>query len=110
MNIALLAGRLTTDPVVRTLASGEVVWSVDIATTLNDSPVRVPLSWINPSSADDFVKDTVVVVSGAEKRRFFATGGATQSRVEVVVTTICLASQRRRVAALLSRAQAQLAA
>lgn len=110
MNIALLAGRLTTDPVIRTLGSGDVVWSVDVATTLNNSPVRVPLSWINPPATDEFVKDAEVVVSGAVKRRFFATGGATQSRVEVMITTMCLASQRRRVSALLRRAQSQLCA
>lgn len=103
-NVVLLRGTLTSDPVERTLPSGDVVTQLEVSTRVDgrvvSAPVVVHRSGVLVAAGDE------VVVAGHVSRRFFRVGGATQSRTEVVATQVVKTARRRGVARAIGRVRA----
>jgi hypothetical protein len=106
MNVVVIRGILSSDPVERTL--GSVLVSMAVTTPLpGGRRVSVPVAWFDPPSQRPSPGDEVVVL-GAVERRFFRTGHGTASRTEVVATRVVAARRARAVAALLRDATAAM--
>jgi single-strand DNA-binding protein len=105
-NVVVLTGTITTTPTRRSLATGADVVNFDLATSVDDRTISVPIAWYDPRSSDasSAVVGLEVVVLGTIRRRFFRVGGRTQSRTEVVVES--LVAERRAKAARSLRATA----
>lgn len=110
MNIVVLQGTLSSAPVVRSLASGSLVLSLEVTTAVEGGTASVPVAWFDPPSEVTWGPGDEVCVAGTVRRRFFRSGGSTQSRTEVVATQIVAASNRRQVQRLLQRAAGRLGA
>ena len=111
LNLAVLAGVLSSDPTTRELPGGQRAYTYDVITRVADgSAAPAPVTWVDPPSAPPALErgDEVVVV-GHVRRRFFTAGGATQSRTEVVASTVVPARQRAKVRRAVQLATAQLA-
>ncbi len=110
MNHVLLVGRLSSRPQQRSLASGSVLWSLELTTDTPDGAWSVPVACFDPPSELGFDAGDEVVVVGAVRRRFFRSAGGTQSRTEVVATDVVATSARRKVQRLLRREAQRLGA
>jgi single-strand DNA-binding protein len=106
MNIAVLQGTLSGDPVVRTLASGSVLVALELCTVVGAANISVPVAWFDPPGDVTWVAGDRVVVVGTVRRRFFRSGGLTQSRTEVVADDVLAAGRKRQVRAVLVRVAA----
>lgn len=104
-NLVFLRGRVTSPPVVRDLASGSVLATVQVTTGGGDGPaVSVPIAWWDPGPAVEQVGEgDEIVVIGRVRRRFFRSGERTASRVEVEALAVVSAGNRRRVRTLVRR-------
>jgi len=89
-NLALLVGRLSRPPELRTLPSGDELLSLEVTVRPATGPAEsVPVAWHGaPSAASSWPAGHAVLVVGRVRRRFFRAGGVTQSRTEVVATTV----------------------
>jgi single-strand DNA-binding protein len=108
-NVAIVCGVLSSDPVTRELASGDVVLTYEVTTRVADEPASsVPVAWFCTASAKvpDVHKGDHVVVTGRVHRRFFRAGGRTQSRTELVADRVVAAGRRRSVVSVIERAVA----
>ncbi len=103
MNQVVLIGRLSSEPQERSLASGSVLWSLELTTDTPNGAWSVPVAWFDPPSAVPFSSGDDVVVIGAVRRRFFRSAGGTQSRTEVVATEVLPAKAKRKVQRVLQR-------
>ena len=103
MNQVVLIGRLSSEPQERSLASGSVLWSLELTTDTPNGAWSVPVAWFDPPSAVPFSTGDDVVVIGAVRRRFFRSAGGTQSRTEVVATEVLPAKAKRKVQRVLQR-------
>ncbi len=103
MNHVQLLGRLSSAPQERTLASGSVLWSLELTTDTPDGAWSVPVAWFDPAVPVSFTTGDEVVVVGAVRRRFFRGAGGTQSRTEVVASEVVAASAKRKVQRVLRR-------
>src|SRR5215472_8742240 len=113
MNIVVVAGRLSSTPVLRELPSGDEVLNLEVTVPgADDAPSEsVPVAWTSPPAwASDLDAGNPVVVLGRVRRRFFRAGGTTQSRTEVVAEHVAPAGRKRQVATLLAKATAALTA
>jgi single-strand DNA-binding protein len=110
MNVVILRGTLSSDPVSRDLASGSVLVSLELTTTVDEAAVSVPIAWFDPSKEVTFAAGDALVVTGSVRRRFFRSEGRTQSRTEVVATDVVPAGRARQVSAAVARAMARLKA
>jgi single-strand DNA-binding protein len=110
MNIVVVAGRLSSTPVLRLLPSGDEVLNLEVTVPGDDGPAEsVPVAWPSPPSwAGDLDTGNPLVVLGRVRRRFFRAGGNTQSRTEVVARQVVPAGRRRQVAGVLNKAAAAL--
>lgn len=108
MNQVLLVGRLSSTPQERSLASGSVLWSMEITTDTPDGAWSVPVAWFDPPVAVPFATGDEVLVLGSVRRRFFRTGAGTQSRTEVVAAEVVAADAKRKVRGVLDRASKRL--
>lgn len=89
MNIVVLQGVLSSAPVVRELASGSIVHSLEVTTRDEEGrSSSVPVAWFDPPTSAAFAEGDSVVVTGTVRRRFFRTGSGTQSRTEVVAAAV----------------------
>lgn len=107
-NLVVLRGRLSSDPLVRSLPSGSTVTQIELTTNCDGASVSVPV--VVESAAVTAVAGTEVVVVGHVRRRFFRAGGVTQSRTEVVARELHPVGRRKAIARALARAQAATAA
>lgn len=115
INLAVISGVMTNEPVCRELPDGATVAQFDVSTTVDrdgrPATVSVPVSWRDPTTAalSALVPGGDVVVVGRIERRFFRTGGSTQSRTELVAER-CLPTRRKKsVRSLLAAAAVALA-
>jgi single-strand DNA-binding protein len=109
MNVVVLQGTLSSEPVVRELRSGSVVWSFEVTTRDDEGAASsVPVSWFDPASPPEWGPGDEVVVRGAVRRRFFRAAGGTQSRTEVVAEVVLAATDRRKVTRVIERVRAAL--
>ena len=106
MNIVILHGRLSADPVLRTLPSGQEVMDLQVSIGRTDGPAdSVPVVRHDPSAAHRrLAADDHVVVVGRVQRRFFRAGGALASRTEVVAADMVRATETARVGRVLAAA------
>lgn len=92
-NVVVLRGRLSSEPMVRSLPSGDVVTQLELTMPVAGRATSVPVALHNDvvgaAEGDD------VVVTGHVSRRFFRAGGSTQSRTEVVASEVIKASKKR---------------
>lgn len=103
MNIVVLQGMLSSEPVERTLTDGRNVMDWIVATETSDGRSKAPVQWEEPSKRiRDFVEGDEVVVVGQVRTRFFRAGGATLARTEVVASGAARARQRAAVGRLLA--------
>jgi hypothetical protein len=110
MNVVFLQGRLSSDPVLRELASGSRLLSLEVSTDTDTGTANVPVAWFDPPTVPDWAAGVDIVVHGLVKRRFYRGPSGTQSRTEVVATEVCEASKRRQVQRLLGHAVEALGA
>lgn len=103
MNYVILRGHLSSQPQERALASGSVLWSLELTTPTDQGAWSVPVAWFDPPVAMSFDAGDEVVVIGAVRRRFFRSANGTQSRTEVVASDVVGATARRKVDRLLQR-------
>ena len=114
INLAVISGVMTNEPVCRELPDGATVAQFDVSTTVDrdgrPANVSVPVSWRNPTDAalSALVPGDDVVVVGRVERRFFRTGGSTQSRTELVADRCLPARRRKSVGSLLAAAAVTL--
>ncbi len=104
MNIVILQGRLSADPILRVLPSGEEVLDLQLNIPRSDGPAdSVPIVRHAPTAAMRKLRlDDRVVVVGRVQRRFFRAGGTLASRTEVVASDLVRANETARVGRLLS--------
>ena len=114
INLAVISGIMTNEPVCRDLPDGATVAQFDVSTTIDrdgrPANVSVPVSWRDPTHAalSALVPGGDVVVTGRIERRFFRSGGSTQSRTELVAARCVPARRRKSVQSLLAAAVATL--
>lgn len=108
MNVVILRGTLSSDPVSRDLASGSVLVSLELTTTVDEAAISVPIAWFDPAKEVTFAAGDALVVTGTVRRRFFRSAGRTQSRTEVVATDVVPAGRSRQVSAAVARAISRL--
>lgn len=109
MNVVVVQGVLSSEPVERTLPGGVTVmdWSVTVQT--NGPKQSVPVQWTEPSKAvQRFDEGDAVVVLGTIRRRFFRTRGSLASRTEVVGEAVSKPTQRVATRKILERAKEAL--
>ena len=110
MNVVALAGRLSRPAVEKVLESGDRLVAMEVTVRPDGEKAEsVPVVWFGaPSSAASLDVEQAVVVVGRVRRRFFRSPAGTQSRTEVVADAVVPANQRKRVEAVLRRAQEAL--
>jgi single-strand DNA-binding protein len=105
MNIAVLRGTLSSDPVERTLPSGSRLVNYEVTTPdpAGGAADTAPVAWFDPPARLPAVgQGDDVVVLGRVRRRFFRTaGGSTASRTEVVADRVVSARPAARAERLL---------
>jgi single-strand DNA-binding protein len=109
MNIVVLRGTLSSNPVDRTLASGSTIWNLEVTTRTEEGSFSAPVAWIDPPHPPRVEAGDDVVVVGQVRRRFFRAGGVTQSRTEVVATSVVPAKRAADVRKAMARARNALA-
>lgn len=95
VNEVRLVGRLSQDPELRTLPSGDPLWTFRVVVPRRDAgPSRAAVDALDCSVWSGRVRRTVatwragdvVEVTGAVRRRFFRAGEGAASRVEIEVS------------------------
>lgn len=102
-NMVVLCGRLSSEPQWRELASGSVLWTLEVTTPSERGAASVPVALFDPAVEPTFAEGDEVYVVGEVRRRFFKGANGTQSRTEVVASEVVRASQRAKVRASLRR-------
>ena len=97
MNLVILRGTLSSDPVERSLESGSRLLQLQVSTPTADGVASVPVAWFDPPLVGTWSAGEEVVVVGSVIRRFFRTPSGTQSRTEVQARTVVRAKNRRSV-------------
>jgi len=118
INLAVVSGIMSNEPIHRELANGDLIVQFDLSTCVDHDgraanvsvPVPVPVAWRNPSAAavGALVAGEEVVVTGRVQRRFFRSGGLTQTRTELVAERCLPARRTKSVRSLLAAAAANL--
>jgi single-strand DNA-binding protein len=113
MNLAILRGTLSSDPVERVLPSGSrlLTYEVTVPASGDAAAESVPVAWLDPPArVPALAAGDEVVVVGRVRRRFFRAGGATASRTEVVAEAVVPTRSAARVTTVTARAIARLEA
>ena len=103
MNIVILEGTLSSEPVLRTLSSGSLLHQFEVTTRDAEVASTVPVAWFDPAVPPTFTKGSSVVVVGTVRRRFFRGAAGTQSRTEVVATEVLPSTKKAKVNRVLRR-------
>ncbi|NLD77781.1 MAG: single-stranded DNA-binding protein [Acidimicrobiales bacterium] len=111
MNVVILRGTLSSDPVERVLPSGTSLVQYEVTTRVAEGPAAsVPVAWFDPpAAASSFAAGVEVVVTGQVRRRFFRAGGSTASRTEVVAHSVVPAGQKKKAGRAVAAALAGVA-
>jgi single-stranded DNA-binding protein len=108
VNLVILVGEVTSPPVQRTLQSGEIVSSFDMATHVESGRISVPVALAGECDTTH-VGDNVCVV-GYVRRRFFRSGAGVTSRTEVMADQVISMRRRANVRKSVSRVIEHLSA
>ncbi|MGQ0824802.1 MAG: hypothetical protein ACT4OX_07220 [Actinomycetota bacterium] len=112
VNLAVVRGTCSSPAAARELPSGAMLVTLHVTTRTDDAPATsVPVVCFDPPAGvyDLDVGDEIVAL-GRVRQRFFRTGAGTGSRVELEAALVARAGHRRRVQAVLRRAESALAA
>lgn len=111
MNIVVLQGTLSAEPVERTLPSGVTIADWTVATQVDGAKMKVPVQWTDPNKAiQKFDEGDKVVVVGSVRQRFYQAGGTLLSRTEVVGEQVTKPTQKVATSKLLAAAGETLVA
>jgi single-strand DNA-binding protein len=88
LDLAVLVGTLSSDPVEQTLPSGSVLLRYEVTVRDRAPADTVPVAWVDPRRPPSLTVGDRVVVVGRVRRRFFRAGGATRSATEVLATSV----------------------
>jgi hypothetical protein len=98
VNVAIVCGRLSSQPRVSELGSGDVLVRLEVtAPPRDDRPAEsVPVSWIGPARRAPAVGagDEVVVVGRVRRRFFRAAGGGSGSATDLTADEVVPATRR----------------
>jgi single-stranded DNA-binding protein len=108
MNSVILRGTLSSAPQCRTLASGSLLYSIEVTTSTDEGAWSVPVAWFDPPNMPVLDAGDEVVVVGSVRRRFFRGANGTQSRTEVVAAEVVMATARRKVQRVVQRELSRL--
>ena len=100
MNVAIVRGRLSSEPRTTDLPSGDVLTSLEVTVpAAGDTPAAsVPVAWFGaPAAAATWECGQELVVVGRVRRRWFRAGASTQSRTEVVADAVVPTSRKAAV-------------
>lgn len=107
MNVAVVRGVLSSDPVWRDLPSGSSVVALEVTTECDEGPrATVPVTVVDPSRRSELErlsKGDEIVAVGEIRRRYFRAGAATASRTELVASQVIPAARSARVGKELER-------
>ena len=104
LNLVVVRGTLSSDPVRRELPSGDVIHTYEVTVRRSEGRAdTVPVARTG-ERAPDLAAGDAVVVTGVVRRRFFRAGGATASRTEVVADHVIPARHSGRAATAVGRA------
>lgn len=106
LNQVVLVGRLSSEPKLRTLPSGDVVAEFQVTTRSAGRPTRsVPVAQPGTTSIPrGLAAGAEVVVLGEVNRRFHRAAGGSASRTEVIAQVVLPVSARVRIARALTTA------
>jgi single-strand DNA-binding protein len=112
LNLAVVRGRCSSVPEVRTLESGTTIAILQVTTRPpTGDAISVPVvAWNPPAWVETLDVGAEIVAVGRVRRRFFRAGPASASRVEIEADYLAPATDKRRVGAALRRATAALEA
>ena len=102
INLVILVGEVTSPVVSRTLASGDMASSFDIATVTESGRVSVPVSVTG--ECDIATVGAELCVVGYVRRRFFRSGAGVTSRTEVVAESVVPMRRRAQARKIATRA------
>lgn len=108
VDLAVVTGTLSSEPVITDLASGSVLYRYEVTSRHRSGTDSVPVAWFDPSRPPSVVAGDRVVVTGRVRRRFFRAGGATRSSTEIVATSVGRAGATKRARDALSDALVDL--
>ncbi len=109
MNVVVLRGLLSEEPVERTLASGVTVTNWEVRAEESGVSHSVPVQWEDADRKIQAVgAGDEVVVLGVVRRRFFRTGGATAARTEVLGHGLAKPTQKVALARLFESARSSI--
>ncbi len=107
-NLAVVLGRLSSDPAERVLPSGTRLTNYEVTVSSADGPAEtVPVVLFDVLGPKVAAGDGVLVV-GRVRRRFFRSGGVTVSRTEVVADHVVPRRRRSAVHRDLARIAGEL--
>jgi single-strand DNA-binding protein len=112
MNIAVVAGTLSSAPLEQVLPSGDLLVKLEVTVRQPEQPTAtVPVVVHRPGASVRALADgDAVVVVGEVRRRFFRTGAGTGSRTEVVADRVVAQRRRRDAGRAIEAAVASLSA
>ena len=79
LDLAVVVGTLSSDPVVQDLPSGSRLVRYEVTVRDRSPDDSVPVTWFDPPRPPKLTQGDRVVVVGRVRRRFFRAGGATRS-------------------------------
>lgn len=111
LNFVVISGHLSSDPVSRTLPSGDEVHQFEVTSKTGDPDmpsVSAPVVWFGERKGRPGKEGDAVVILGVVRRRFYRAGGATHSRTEVVASRLTISPNQRSRQAAMNAAQKAL--
>lgn len=108
LDLAVIAGVLSRDPVVTELPSGTRLHRYEVTVRDRSPADSVPVAWFDPQRPPALAAGDAVVVVGRVRRRFYRSGGATRSATEIEAERVARRSTVARALARLDAARAVL--
>lgn len=110
VDVAVVTGRLSRDPVVTELPSGSTLRRYEVTSRHAGGTDTVPVAWFDAPRPPALAAGDPVVVVGRVHRRFYRAGGTTRSSTEVLASAVARAGRHRRAVDALERALDTLSA
>lgn len=104
LDLAVVRGTLSTDPVLVELASGSTLHRYEVTARHEHGTDSVPVVWFDARRPPRLEAGDRVLVAGRVRRRFFRAGGTTRSATEVVADTVTRDRSRTTAVRALQRA------
>ena len=108
IDLAVVTGRLSSDPVITTLPSGSTLHRYEVTSRHAGGTDTVPVAWFDARRPPALSAGDPVTVVGRVHRRFFRAGGVTRSSTEVLASSVTKRGSRVRAVAAIEEALAAL--